>query len=250
MPGLKSVLFPLVFTTLSLVLSACLFGGGDAQPSAPRPGSIPTATPPAEPPEPILLGETQSTAGGQATAPPGQTTYTVRSGDTLSGIAANFGIPATEQAAWIAEVMRLNAIPDARALRSGQELVVPAPSPTPRAAATPGATGTPNPTATPAAAAQASPTPAASPTPRPTVIGGGGTYTVVSGDFPLLIAQKLGVPDAQANAWAQQLMDLNDTCASCLQVGQVLQLPAGTPQQTPVPATPTPTPAATATPSP
>jgi hypothetical protein len=34
-------------------------------------------------------------------------------------------------------------------------------------------------------------------------------YTVVSGDYPILIAQKLGVPESQQAAWAQQLIALN-----------------------------------------
>jgi LysM repeat protein len=72
------------------------------------------------------------------------------------------------------------------------------------------------------------------------------TYTVVSGDYPGLIAEKLGVAPAQQAAWAEQLMALNNVCSSCLQVGSVLQLPAGTPTSppppTPVPATPTPAP--------
>ena len=67
------------------------------------------------------------------------------------------------------------------------------------------------------------------------VSGGGGTYTVVSGDFPLLIAQKVGVPPAQQSAWADQLVALNGINPSGLQVGQVLQLP-------PIPAGATPTP--------
>jgi LysM repeat protein len=67
------------------------------------------------------------------------------------------------------------------------------------------------------------------PTPRPTVAGGGGTYTVVSGDNPQLIGQKLCVPAGQLAAWAEQLLALNNKTATGLQVGEVLQLPANTP---------------------
>ncbi|NLE76726.1 MAG: LysM peptidoglycan-binding domain-containing protein, partial [Chloroflexi bacterium] len=91
--------------------------------------------------------------------------YTVRSGDSLSGIAAQFGIS-------LAELMRMNSISDPNLLRVGEELVVPlppgqvvtlappvptatvAPLPTsvdwvPTGTATPPITRTPTPTYTP-----------------------------------------------------------------------------------------------------
>jgi hypothetical protein len=61
--------------------------------------------------------------------------------------------------------------------------------------------------------------------------GGEGTYTVVSGDTPLDIAEKLCVEGA--TAWANELVTLNDLDPSNLKVGQVLQLPAGTPDNCP-----------------
>ena len=223
----------LVIILVILFIQACFFSGGDTStPSVARPSSIPTATPPAQLPEPVLLGETQAAAPAASSGD----TYVVKSGDTLGGIASQLGIPVDQQAAWVAEVLRLNGIADARLLASGVALRLPR-SPTPAATAratatSPAATAT-RPAATPTAQTAApTPTPqlaSPTPTPRPTVVGGGGTYTVVSGDNPHLIGQKYCVPTAQLDAWANQLLALNNTTASGLQVGQVLQLPANTP---------------------
>lgn len=212
----------------ALLLGGCSFGGGgDTPPSVSRPGSIPTATPPATLPEPILLGESQGTNPRPTGASSGgSSTYAVKSGDTLFGIAASLGVPSDQQASWTAEVLRLNGLAEPSLLRAGQELRLPnLPTATPRASGTPAATGTPARTPTPASTTAVSTTA----TPRPTVTGGGGAYTVVSGDYPFLIAQKLGVPAAQQAAWVDQLIALNGIDPSRLFVGQVLQLPAGTP---------------------
>src|SRR3990172_7527383 len=230
---------PLLAVAAAAVATGCLFGGGDETISATRPGSIPTATAPANLPDPILLGESQTSGGTPLTGASGETTYTVKSGDTLYGIAAQLGIPASDQAAWVADVLKLNSIADVTLLRAGQEIRLPRVSATPRATgtATPRPTGTaPGTTPTPT-----STTVATTATPRPTVVGGGGTYTVVSGDYPFLIAQKLGVPESQQAAWVQQLIALNSIDPSNLQVGQVLQLPAGTPSGSSPTVTPTPT---------
>jgi LysM repeat protein len=235
----------LAIAVLVVLLQGSIFGGDDdpltGGPLARR-GSIPTATPPASLPEPLLLGEARGTAASTTAAAGAEGTYAVKSGDTLAGIAISLGVSPDQQAAWLAEVLRLNGIADARLLAVGQQLRLPRIA-TPAATARPATTGTPAATATrtPApqvqaptaapAAPTATPAPA-SPTPRPTVAatGGGGTYTVVADDFPLLIAEKLGVPVAQQDTWAAQLLALNGgICSSCLQIGQVLQLPAGTP---------------------
>ncbi len=229
----------------AFVSAGCLFGGGDDPVSIERPGSIPTATPPARLPDPMLVGEVQAGVGPATSAVTGETTYVVKSGDTLGAIAAQFGIPAAQQASWVAEVLRLNGIPDATLLQAGVELRLPRITPTPRptgtvtprvtitATAALGAARTVTPATSPAASATAGAQSSA--TPRPTVVAGAGTYTVVSGDNPTLIGQKLGVPASALAAWADQLMTLNGTNASSLQVGQVLQLP-------PIPAAPTSTP--------
>lgn len=221
----------------SLLLGGCIFGGGgdDDPPSATRPSSIPTATPPANLPEPVLLTQASPQPGAPGGAAPG--TYVVKSGDSLFAIAASLGITGEALAPWTTEVLRLNQLADGASLRVGQELTLPvvrsptpaagAPTPARRPAATastPTAGGTPAPTAT---------RPTSGATPAATSTTGGGassrTYTVVAGDYPLLIAQKLNVPEAQQNAWANELLSLNATTAAGLDVGDVLRLPASTP---------------------
>lgn len=208
--------------------AACLFGGDPGPASVTRPSSIPTATPPATLPEPILVGETQATNTSPAATAAGTGTYVVKSGDTLGSIAAQHGVAPAQQGAWVQQVLQLNGIADATLLQSGVELRLPAVPATPRPTGSPAATtATVVRTTTPQAGATTAPTQAAAaatPTRSP-VTGGGGTYTVVSGDFPLQIAIKLGVPVAQQAAWADQLVALNGINPSALQVGQVLQLP-------------------------
>ena len=232
--------------SLVLIVGACFFdsGSGGVQSGViARLGPIPTATLPAPLPEPVLLGQSQ---GGVRTAVTGggEGSYVVKSGDTLAGIAISRGVPVDQQAAWIAEVLRLNSIADPRLIGVGVELRLPR-VPTQTAARagteTPAAARTPT-TAPPTAAAATATTAAPASTPRPPISGGSGTYTVVSGDFPLLIAEKLGVPPAQQLSWAAELIALNNLNPNAMTVGTVLQLPAGTPSgpaQTAPPATPT-----------
>lgn len=210
---------------LVVLAQTLFFGGDDNSPSINRRGSIPTATPPADAGEAVLLGEGQAGGGSQPSAA-GSTssgaTYTVQSGDTLGAIAAQLGVSADEQAAWIAEVLDLNDMQDARQLQSGQVLTLPARSAAARPSPTPG-TG-----ATPTGTAQASATGTVStptPTPRPT--GSGGTYTVVADDYPYLIAEKHCVDDP--DAWVEELLEINNVDAGSLAVGAVLDLPPGTP---------------------
>jgi LysM repeat protein len=93
----------------------------------------------------------------------GSQTYTVKAGDTLSTIAARFGVT-------VAALVQANGISDPTLIRVGQVLIIPVPGTTP---ATP--TRTPAPTATrsgpTATPAQPGPTPTAGPTntPRPAV---------------------------------------------------------------------------------
>ena len=215
----------------ALLLGGCIFGGDDdSLPSVSRPRSIPTATPPSSLPEPIALGEAPGGQPAGATGGPSPGAYVVKSGDTLFAIAGSLGVPAGQQASWVTDVLRLNSLADAGQLRVGQELRLPA---TAAVAPTsgPGATQTParTPTQSPAAPTATRPptTPVAGSTPvlTPSAGGGAGTYTVVSGDFPLAIAQKLNVPEAQQVAWAAQLVSLNNVNPSALVVGQVLRLP-------------------------
>lgn len=222
-----------VLLVSSLLLGGCIFGGGggsDDPPSATRPDSIPTATPPANLPEPVLLTQASPQAGGTT---PGSTggaaagTYVVKDGDTLFAIATALGIGQDARAAWTTEVLRLNQLADSGSLRIGQELILPvARTATPAASAvTPARTPAPG-------APTATRSPSAGATPAATTSSGGAsgrTYTVVSGDFPLAIAEKLNVPEAQRAAWANELLSLNATTAAGLNVGDVLRLPASTP---------------------
>ncbi|HLF71205.1 MAG TPA: LysM peptidoglycan-binding domain-containing protein [Dehalococcoidia bacterium] len=227
----------LVLLVLVFLLKGSLFGGdgGGSGGSALRPGSIPTATPDSDPPEPILLGQTQSSGGvGPTTSSGPGGTYVVKSGDTLGGIASSFNVPADQQAAWIAQVLSLNNMTDPRTLAVGVELKLPATTVTTPATPTrtPGAGTTPS-SGTPASGA-ATPTP----TKRPT--GSGGAYTVVDGDYPFAIAEKFCVENP--SEWTAQLLDINNVKANELFVGQVLDLPPGTgPQCTGAGAASTPT---------
>lgn len=228
-----------------LTASGCIFGGDDngtVGGAISRPGAVPTATLPATLQDPILLGQPITTNGASPSGGGSSsgTTYVIKSGDTLGGVATSLGIPGDQQAAWIQEVLRINNITDARTLGVGVELQLPrqpTPSPTPRTTGTPGTpAATPNRTTTPGAGTTTTPssgaTAAATPTVRPTQRSGGSsgrTYTVVSGDTPLVIAEKLGVPSNQQASWANELVALNSINPSAMQVGDVLDLPAGTP---------------------
>ena len=70
-----------------------------------------------------------------------------------------------------------------------------------------------------------------------------GTYTVVSGDNLFIIAKKHCVPDSSVSAWVEDLLDINNGEASSLTIGEVLDLPPGSPALCT-------TPGATATPQP
>ena len=233
----------------ALFVQACgLVGGGDGSSLNPgqsvqRPSSIPTATPPATLPEPVLLGAVTDPIGGTSTNPGGTptggntsggaATYVVKPGDTLAAIAASQGVTGADQAAWIAEVLRLNNIADARSLAAGQEISLPRPTATTSTTPRPGTTTTAGTTPTrPSGTTTTGSTPASTPRPGTTPAtgstpstGGGNTYTVVSGDSPNSIAAKLGVPAAQQQQWVVQMLQLNNTTAQTLQIGQVLNLP-------------------------
>ncbi len=225
-PELKLALLPLLAAALG---TGCLFGGGSSPTvSALRPGAVPTATMPANLPDPIMLGQSQAAGGPATSATGGADTYVIKSGDTLYQVAANLGVPDAQRAQWVADVIKLNSIQDTTTLYVGQEIRVP------RLQATPTATGTAaakTPTTVSASATTiATSTPATTATPRPTSVpASGSTYTVQSGDTPYSIAQSLGVPQSQWASWSAELLSLNGATASGLQVGMVLKLPASTP---------------------
>lgn len=53
----------------------------------------------------------------------------------------------------------------------------------------------------------------------------GSTYTVEGGDVPFSIAEKCGIPADEIRDWVDAMLQLNDTNATSLRVGQELKLP-------------------------
>lgn len=89
----------------------------------------PTATPSPTPTQTPTTAPPAATSTAPAPAPAGRVTYQVRSGDTLSSIAARYGIE------W-QELARANGLTSGSMLRIGQELVIPVPGSAPAAAPT------------------------------------------------------------------------------------------------------------------
>ncbi|MDZ4278465.1 MAG: LysM peptidoglycan-binding domain-containing protein [Dehalococcoidia bacterium] len=89
---------------------ACGGSDGDGGRTQVDLGEIPTATPPEQLPEPLIVGENVAAGGGEI--------YVVEAGDSLAAIAEQFGTTAEA----IAEA---NGIADPTALEVGQELVIP-----------------------------------------------------------------------------------------------------------------------------
>jgi len=123
--------------------------------------------------------------------------YTVVSGDTLSKIANRFGISLTDLRAW-------NGI-SGDLIYAGQTLKVSASGSTPAAV-----------TATAPASGS----------------GSGGTYTVVSGDTLIKIANRYGISLGELQSW-------NGISGSLIYPGQVLNVGGGSSVSTPVANTPT-----------
>jgi LysM repeat protein len=209
-PALFALTFGFVVAAAALV-AAC---GGSSNNKAPDLSRIPTATLPATLPAPRIL----SSGAIQA----GVSTYTVKDGDTLAGIAARFGVS-------LADLADANPSIDAANLSIGQVVKLPAaPEPPPDATATapPAATATSAP-ATVAAPTEPPPTvpapteapPTATVAPVETPPAGGQTYTVQSGDIPETIAAQFGIT-TEALLAANPGIDPTN-----LQIGQVLIIP-------------------------
>jgi len=159
----------------------------------------------------------------------GQTTYVVRPGDTLSGIAVRYGT--TTDA-----IARANGL-NGTSIYAGQTLVIPSASNPPPP---PVPTSTPVPaTPIPATSTPAPPAPPASPTAQ----GSASTYVVQAGDSIIGVANKFGITQ-QALAAANGLQPFDH-----LRIGQTLKIPAQgqAPAATPQPATATAQPASTST---
>lgn len=134
----RNLLVPLLALALvSLLATACGGGEGAARPAGrlTDPRSVPTATPWAEAPQPIILepgaltpisedrrgGEGEDSEGdeeGEATPGECGETYTIQASDSPYGIAQKCGVD-------VNDLMELNDIDDPTTLRVGQELKIP-----------------------------------------------------------------------------------------------------------------------------
>ncbi len=196
-----------------LIAAACGGGGQPESASGERitdPARVPTATPMQNPVlyriqgnQVILEGGSEASitpVGGAATPAP-RKTYTVKSGDTCSAIAAAEGIS-------LDALIKANPTACGN-LRVGDALIIPVPTPTPVTGTTGGLTS--NPTVRP------------TPTVPRSSGGSSGTsgkvYVVKPGDTCADIAASYGVT-------VQQLIALNGLAADCLlQVGQEVRIP-------------------------
>jgi LysM repeat protein len=175
---------------------ACGGGGSDDDNSESVVAEFPTATFPAELPQPIIVSGTPRPAGGDDT-------YVVQDGDTLAAIASQFSVS-------VDELMTLNGIDDPGSLIPGQELIIPGAS---------DAGPTPEPQDEPTAAPTEPPV-EEEPVEEPTEAPSEQTYVVQDGDFPASIAEQFGIS-------VEALMDANGiTDPSSLHIGDVLVIPA------------------------
>ena len=230
--GAKFVAAIIGVIILVVLAQTFIFGGDDNSPSVTNPSSIPTATPPVEQEEPVLLGEGSGGegSGGGGSSSSAQSTYTVQSGDTLGAIAGQLGVAPEDQAAWIQEVLDLNGMSDARELQAGQELILPG-VPQSAASSDDASDDSSDDAQTDEPETEPTPPPSATgtlPTATPGSGGGSaGTYVVVEGDTPFGIAINHCVEDP--DAWSQELLEINGVDANSLAIGQELDLPPGTP---------------------
>lgn len=141
----------------------------------------------------VASGSTSTRANVVTPASPGQYTYVVRPGDTLSGLAVHFGLPE-------ASLLAANALPSANRLLAGQRIIIPQRS----AVAQPSA-----------APANALDTAGMG---RSTMSAG---YTVQSGDTLSALAVRFGISE-RAIAQANKLRSLD-----AVQAGQALVIPGG-----------------------
>lgn len=186
-------------------------------------GDLPVAPPVTTQPAvnvtaPVAPTTTTTTTAAPVTAPPATTTtatvppagmdYTVVAGDTVSLIAARYGL------VW-QNVASANGLTDPYIIEIGQVLRLPgvAANATPAPAAPSPTTTTPTTTTTTTAAPAATAPPAASSG------GSGATHTVASGETIIAIAAQYGVD------WRQVLQLNGLTETSLIQVGQTIRLP-------------------------
>lgn len=196
----------------------------------PKPPPTATGTPRVVTPAVTSLAVTQAPPPATATATIVAVKYKVKSGDTLSTIAAKFHI--TVQA-----LMAANGLKD-EAIRAGDDLLIPQPTPTPGSGASlpqPSGASVASVISTPTAISfQPAPT-SASPVATPGIV----QYTVARGDTLSSIAAVYG-------STIDAIRIANQFSGDMLSIGQVVSVPVGAWTPTTVP---TPVPLVTATPT-
>jgi LysM repeat protein len=183
-----------------------------AAPSTPAPETDPAT------PAPEAAPAAPAPAAPAPAAPAPVSTYTVASGDSLSGIASRFGTTSRN-------LMTINGITNANLIRVGQVIKLSG-------------------DAAPAAPAPSAPAPSAPAAPAPTATAAPTTYTVVARDTLSGIASRFGTT-------SRNLMSLNGiTNANRIRIGQVLTIVGAAAPAAPAPAAPAPTTPAPAAPAP
>ncbi len=169
---------------------------GGSRPQSVQPGAIELVpmVPVVVEPLPPLAVEAPKPA---PVAPRTGTPYTVRRGDSLSGIASRHRITWRELADY-------NHIADPNRIRVGQTLLIPD-----------GAAASPDVRQSAPAAAPSAPAPVAS-----AAVAGSGTYVVQPGDSLSVVARR-------NNTSVRALREVNNLSSDTIRVGQTLKLPAG-----------------------
>lgn len=202
---------------------------------APAPHLDRTATGTVTPAKPFKTAEPDAVRN--ASAAPHATEIVVRDGETLSGLAAHYHVPADA-------IAKVNGIDPKKGIRSGQKIVIPAyaysskaepkvaegkPANTPKqpapekVAVLPQQPKVKDGKAAAQVDASAAATGSKNPKPVPQVAepaGAGGTYTVQQGDSLSSIARKTGVS-------VTTLKQANGMQDGLLKIGQTLKVPAG-----------------------
>jgi len=199
----------LILTLLAAALLsfACGGSGGGDDLLTTDLDSVPTATPPAVLPDPLIVASSELPISGE--------TYTVQSGDTLSAIAERFGTT-------VDAIVEANDLADARSLEVGQSLIIPGAKDdaTPVLGATEEPTDEPAETDTPEPAEEPDPTDTpelAEEEPSPACEGN--VHIVEEGQFPDNIAPLYDIT-------LEELLDANPGIdPTTLQVGDCLTIP-------------------------
>jgi LysM repeat protein len=129
---------------------------------------------------------------------PSTANYVVQAGETLSGIAAKFGVSADQQPDWIGSVVRINGLPGPDQVFPGQGLKLPRTE----SALDPDTTGA-------------------------NLVQGARAYVVQDGESLLAIAAKMGIAPNQQAGWVSAVATVNKlNSPDDLSTGQSLVLPA------------------------